>query len=148
MTRSVGQERLTWLSSLTGTPFRLMNKGKRVNNGYGGKEVCACNSFLLESRENPYCESYTGSKREKKVVRGECVYTCRKCQISEKKRVEGDWRDKEFVKPMLPEEKESGWKLLLKTVRQCTSFIGREPCRRRSRTMCRSEIRESTQLIY
>ena len=25
-----------------------------------------------------------------------------------KKRVEGDWRDKEFVKPMLPEEKESG----------------------------------------
>ena len=115
------------------------------------KKSNACNSFLLESRENPYCESYTGSKREKTVVREESVYSCRKCHISENKsRVRLERQG--ICRTHATRRKGIRLKIItsrkcLKIVRQCTSFIGREPCRRRSRTMCRSETRKSAQLL-
>jgi len=40
---------------------------------------------MMEARENPYCKSYTQSKREKTVVREESVHSCRKFQNSENK---------------------------------------------------------------
>ena len=82
ITERVGQERLTRLSSVKGSPFPFINRGKMIDKM--GTEAQSKNPLMLESRENPY-RAPTRSKKEKTMVQGKSIHSCRKCQISKRK---------------------------------------------------------------
>ena len=101
MTRSVGQERLTWLCSVTGSPVPFMNKGKRVDKA-GKKYVQVIPSCWKP--EKILTVNHIPKVRERKLWSGKKVSIPAESSKIVKIRVEGDWRGEGFVKSMSPEE--------------------------------------------
>ena len=124
-TGSVGQEWLTGLCSVTGFPFPVMNKGKRIDN-VGKKYVQvipACWKAEKVTKEVPSVNQITEVVERKLWAGKKVVIPAGSAKLVRIETEEG-WQGEGFIESMPPEEPGAGQRLVLSettTIRKCAS---------------------------